>query len=127
MCVNMFSLSHCQWLTHETTANHIVWLHVHTCSLCMRAPLDVCVCVCARKGVQVAYGVGAGCGNENAGNANSAHMYNARKELSYQCLIMQKVANNYAYLVNHFFCANVHTHTHQHRYSLTRTWATSSS
>lgn len=51
----------------------------------------VCVCVCASKGVQVAYGVGAGCGNENAGNANSAHMYNARKELSYQCSIMQKL------------------------------------
>lgn len=48
VCVNMFSLSHCQWLTHETTANHIVWLHVHTCSLCMRVPLDVCVCARAR-------------------------------------------------------------------------------
>lgn len=79
-----------------------------------------CVYVCARKGVQVAYGVGAGCGNESAGNANSAHMYN-RKELSYHCLIMQKAANNYVYLVNHYFlCKRTHTHTHQHKYSGTQ-------
>lgn len=39
-------------------------------------------------------------------------MYNARKEPSYQCSIMQKAANNYAYLVNHFFFVRTHTHTH---------------